>query len=172
MELTITSPAVSAAVNQQELTNTIIANLNVPELSPLERYAIANMLTKAADAATKILSNDALKYALTKPTAEEPNECYALASMGKQFAHRGFVYGVTYKYDYNYAQPDEHGREWAQTVKEIAELAKQSSAKNDYKKGLQGLILLEHPKLEPLSPVPTVLSFHPKGFSKDGNETA
>lgn len=162
MKLTIENPSVAAAVNQEELCNTIIANLNTPELSPLERYAIANMLSKAAEAATKILSNDGLKYALREPKKDDPNECFQKASAGKQFTHRGFVYAVTYKPEYNYAQPDEHGREWQKTVKEIAELNKQSKAKNDYKKGLQAIILTEHPKLEPYDPVPTELVFKPK----------
>jgi len=169
MKLSIFSPSVAAAVNQEELTNSIISNLNAPELSPLERYAIAVMLKDAADAAAKILSNDGLNYALRKSTPDDPNECFENASRGKQFTHRGFVYAVTYKPDYNYAQPDENGRKWTLVVKEIEELSKQSKARTEYKKGLQALILMDHPLLKPFDPVPTVLSFKPKASP---NETA
>jgi len=169
MQLIIENPSVAAAVNQEGLCNSIIANLNTPELSPLERYAIAVMLKNASDAAAKILSNNGLKYALREPKKDDPNECYEMASAGKQFTHRGFVYAVTYKPEYKYAQPDEHGREWVKTVKQIEELNKNSKAMNDYKKGLQSMILMDHPLLKPIGPVPTELSFKPKA---KGDETA
>lgn len=169
MQLTIENPSVAAAVNQEELCNSIIANLNSPELSPLEQYAIAVMLKKSAEAAAKILSNNALIHALRVPKKDDPNECYEKASAGKQFTHRGFVYAVTFKPEYNYAQPDEHGREWVKTVKEIEELSKTSTAKNKYKDGLQAIILQEHPQLKPFDPVPTELAFKPKA---KGDETA
>jgi len=167
MQLIIENPSVAAAVNKEDIINQIITQLNISELSPLERYAIANMLKLASECAAKILSNEGLKYAIRKSTNDDPNECYEKASVGKQFEHRGFVYAVTYKPEYNYAQPDEHGREWVKTVKEIEELRKKASNRTDYKDSLQALILEDHPQLKPIDPIPTMLSFKPKGFSKD-----
>jgi len=167
MTLTIYQPSVAAAVNQEALCNSIIENLNVHELSPLERYAIANMLKQAAEKAAKILSNDGLNYALRKPTSNDPNECYESASKGKSFTHRGFVYAVTFKPEYNYAQPDERGREWVQVCKEIDDYLKKAANRTAYKKALQKIILESHPLLKPLDPIPTILSFKPKGYNDE-----
>lgn len=130
---------------QENLTNEIIASLSIPALTPLERYAIASQLVKAAAEAAKQLSNDGIDFAL-----DSANNCQPLAGEGKQFTHNGKIYQVQFVNDYNYNQGDEHGKQWCNVVSQIEDLEARKKALTKNKKGIEAIILDEHPRLQPV----------------------
>lgn len=133
-------------VPQEDITNQIIMSLSIPSLTPLERYAIASQLAKAATEAAKQLSNDGIEFAL-----DGNNGCQPLAGEGKQFAHNGKIYQIQFVNDYNYNQGDEHGKQWCNIVSQIDELESRKKALTKNKKGIEAIILDEHPRLQPVS---------------------
>ena len=130
---------------QENLTNEIIMSLSIPALTPLERYAIASQLAKAATEAAKQLSNDGIEFAL-----DAANGCQPMAGEGRQFVHNGHTYQIQFVNDYNYNQGDEHGKQWCNIVNQIYDLEDRKKALTKNKKGIEAIILNEHPRLQPV----------------------
>ena len=133
--------AVEPAMASQQIIQSLTENV---DLSPLERYAIASQLAKAAAEAARQLSDDGISYALSPE-----NEFQPLSGLGKQFEHNGETYQVQFVNEFNYNQGDAHGLEWQATVRQIESLEEHKKALTKQKKGLEAVILAEHPRLQP-----------------------
>jgi len=148
MKITIENPNVAEATNQEQLKTNLIESLNIPDLSPLERYAIANQLWKAYKLAAGELSDAAEEYALRNSTEADPNECQPMAGEGKEFFHRGYKYILQQIGDYNYAQDDDNGYIWKCAVKVIAKCKEIIGLMQETRKTLQPKILEAHPRMQ------------------------
>jgi len=131
-------------LNQEALKKQVIKALSVPEFDALERYAVANQLQKAIKEAASEFSDDAINFAL-----EPANKCQPAAGQGIQFKHNDHTYQIQFTNDYKYNQGDESGQQWQSTVNEINKLETSKKALTQKKKGLEAVILSEHPRLQP-----------------------
>ena len=134
----------------EDIKNEILTSITHPltegdgGCSPLERYAIASQLAKAAAEAARQLSDNGISYALSPENGFQP-----LSGLGKQFEHNGETYQVQFVNEFNYNQGDTNGKEWQKTVGEIEELETRKKSLTKHKKGLEAVILAEHPRLQP-----------------------
>jgi len=131
-----------SAEGQEQLKNDLIQYYTKKDA--LITYACLSSLAKAAAAACKEVSDDAINFAL-----DPKNDCQPLAGQGKHFQHLGLTFGIQFTNDYNYNQGDANGIEWQSTVNEINKLETSKKALTQKKKGLEAVILSDHPRLQP-----------------------
>lgn len=130
--------------DKESIHSQIIASLNVSDLDPLQRFAMATVLQRAAAEVASQFAADAINFALV-----DSNGCQPEASAGKDFYHKGQCFRVTFKNEFNYNQGDELGKEWASADKERTKLRESAKALTEYISGLQKRILDLHPRMQP-----------------------
>ncbi len=129
-----TNPASLQTIAQQ-VTDT----LNVPELTPLKRYAIAKTLLNGLSLAVAEIGAAGLQYALDN---------YPEAQNGTHFKEGDDTFRVLVKSDYNYAANDDSGL-YNQQLKRETECRKLAEAAHKLLKGMQAQILVDHPRMTP-----------------------
>lgn len=125
--------------NLQTIAQQVTDTLNVPELTPLRRYAIAKTLLNGLSLAVAEIGAAGLQYALDNyPSAQE----------GTHFSEGDDTFRINIKTDYNYAANDNSGL-YNQQLKRETECKKMAEAAHKLLKGMQAQILADHPRMTP-----------------------
>ena len=124
--------------SENRLTESIIESLNQPNLTPLQRYAIARFMLNALEKAVEYEGAAAVQFCHQNETGLD----------GKLFRHNSLDFLLHITRDYNYRENDDTG-EYAMMTQKILLNKRENTLLNNQLKNIKANIRMQHPMMKP-----------------------
>ncbi|MBQ4507406.1 MAG: hypothetical protein II970_00680 [Paludibacteraceae bacterium] len=122
---------------EMKVAEAVIKSLNTPNLTPLQRYAVARFLLNALQRATEYEGAAAVQFCHQTETGLD----------GKQFRHNALDFRLHIVSDYNYQDNDDTG-EFAMITRKLRLNRSENTILNNQLKNIKTNIRMQHPQMK------------------------